>query len=230
VPDAKAFTDAPENLTILIKQRRRWMNGALFAAFRVIRNFYNMTNCSKTTHGPIRQLGMLLYMIYFLTMQVLSFFMVGSFYVSIKLFFVNYFKQLTDSPDFAKNDETIYKFFNGSDGIGFSTVFSYGYVSLLVLCILVSLAAPIDRAIEYFKVVAVIFSVFTILSIFGITVFLIGTGFYPPVKQYDPSTETWITLDEPAHFSLLTLSGVIMLSIYIIPVLLRPLDFVFNIP
>jgi len=44
------------------------MNGALFAAFRVIRNFYSMTNCSRTTHGPVRQIGMLIYMVYFITM------------------------------------------------------------------------------------------------------------------------------------------------------------------
>jgi hypothetical protein len=55
-----------------------------------------------------------------------------------------------------------------------------------------------------------------------------GTGFYPPVKQFDPITETWFDLDVPAHFSLLTLSGVIMLSIYIIPIVLRPIDFMFN--
>jgi chitin synthase len=87
IPDAKAFTDAPENLTILIKQRRRWMNGALFAAFRVLGNFYAMVSCSRGTHGCLRQLGMCVYLCYFATMQLLSFFMVGSFYVSIKLFF-----------------------------------------------------------------------------------------------------------------------------------------------
>ena len=125
---------------------------------------------------------MLLYMIYFFTMQVLSFFMVGSFYVSIKLFFINYFKQLTDSPDFARNDQGLYEFFNGTTSIGFSTLFTYGYASLIVFTVLVSLAAPIDRAIEYFRIVAAVFSVFTILSIVGISIFLWGTGFYPPVK------------------------------------------------
>ena len=73
IPDAKAFTDAPTNLTVLIKQRRRWMNGALFAAYRVIGNFRNMVGCSRTTHSCFvcsvpQQLGMMLYMLFFITM------------------------------------------------------------------------------------------------------------------------------------------------------------------
>jgi hypothetical protein len=99
-----------------------------------------------------------------------------------------------------------------------------------VFTVLVSLAAPIDRAIEYFRIVAAVFSVFTILSIVGISIFLLGTGFYPPVKQYNPTTEVWEDLDEPPHFSILTLSGTIMLSIYLIPIILRPVDFIFNFP
>jgi len=68
VPDAKAFTDAPQNLSILIKQRRRWMNGALFGAIRVLNNFYNMVECKRTKHGFFAWLGMFIYMIYFMTM------------------------------------------------------------------------------------------------------------------------------------------------------------------
>lgn len=36
IPDAKALTDAPGTLAVLIKQRRRWMNGALFGTMKVI--------------------------------------------------------------------------------------------------------------------------------------------------------------------------------------------------
>lgn len=206
------------------------MNGALFAAYRVVANFYNMTRCERTSHGVVSQFFMLIYMTYFFTLQILSFFLIGSFYVSIKLFFVDYFKQLTDSPSFAYNNVAIYTFFNGANGttIGFSTLFSFTYAALLMFTIFISTAAPIDRAIVYFRVIASVFSVLTILSIIGIATFLTQTGFYPPVKQYIVDEQKWVDLDEPAHFSLLTLSGVVMLSIYIVPVFLRPKDFFFN--
>lgn len=49
IPNAKARTDAPETLLVFMKQRRRWMNGALFAAIRVIKNFPRMVNCCYKT-------------------------------------------------------------------------------------------------------------------------------------------------------------------------------------
>lgn len=45
VPDAKAFTDAPSDTMVLMKQRRRWMNGAFFGTKKVISNFINMISC-----------------------------------------------------------------------------------------------------------------------------------------------------------------------------------------
>ena len=128
---------------------------------------------------------MLLYMIYFVTMQIMSFFMVGSFYVSIKLFFQNYFIHITDNPKFFTEDRWLFDFFNGTTSIGFSTLFSYGYVILLVFTCLVLLAVPIDRAIDYFRVIASIFSVLTVLSLVGISVFLMEAGFYPPEEVWN---------------------------------------------
>ena len=139
--------------------------------------------------------------------------MVGSFYISIKIFFKNYFMQLTNTPSFNWKHPELWSFFAGDTGFCFSTLFSYGYIVLLMFTVLVSIATPIDRAISFFRVISIIFSVLTILSLIGITAFLIGTGFYPE-----------------GHFSWLTMAGTIMLSIYIIPLLMRPVDFLWNLP
>ena len=64
VPDAKAYTDAPPSMMILMKQRRRWMNGALFGTWKVLGNFVNMISCRRTTHGFGRGLGMLIFLLY----------------------------------------------------------------------------------------------------------------------------------------------------------------------
>ena len=76
---------------------------------------------------------------------------------------------------------------------------------------MVSIAVPIDKAMTYFKIIAFILSILTITSIFGIAVFLFETGIYGN-----------------GELNILTLSGVVMLSIYLLPMILRPLDFLFN--
>ena len=86
VPEAKAFTDAPDSLAVLIKQRRRWMNGALFGTFKVIANFINMVSCGRTKHPIVRQFLMFLFMIYFTLNFLFQFFTVGSLYASITIF------------------------------------------------------------------------------------------------------------------------------------------------
>jgi len=114
--------------------------------------------------------------------------LVGSFYVSVKLFFTNYFQQLTDKSSFALSYPSLFNFFNGVDDFSFSVLFTYAYASLVIFTTLISIAAPLDRAINYLIVVGTILSVFTVLSVIGIAVFLGQTGFYPPEKQYDPDT------------------------------------------
>jgi len=56
VPDAKAFTDAPDSLAVLIKQRRRWMNGALFGTMKVIANITKVLSCKRTKHPVYKQI------------------------------------------------------------------------------------------------------------------------------------------------------------------------------
>jgi hypothetical protein len=75
------------------------------------------------------------------------------------------------------------------DDFSFSVLFTYAYASLVIFTVLISIASPIDRAIQYFIVIATVLSFFTIMSVVGIAVFLAGTGFYPPEKQYNPDTQ-----------------------------------------
>ena len=172
VPDAKAYTDAPEDLCTLIKQRRRWMNGALFAAFRVINNYYNMVSCFRTTHPVYRQFGMFFYVIYFMIMQIFSFFMVGFLYVSIKLFFVSVFRDILDQGAYARDWPHLYNFFMNTTGFCFSVVFTYTYAILVGFAVLSSIAIPINRAMAYFRFLAFVFSVLTISAFVGIAVFM----------------------------------------------------------
>ena len=108
----------------------------------------------------------------------------------------------------------------------------------MALLIFISMGAPIDQAMSYFKAIAFLFSVMTLSSIVGIAFVLIGEGFYPPVKEYLESRNadgelngdwSWVTKeDEGPYFSWLTLAGTVMLSVYLVPIVLRPLDFYYN--
>lgn len=85
---------------------------------------------------------------------------------------------------------------------------------------------------SYFRIVTIIFSLLTLASITGVTIFLYNQGFYPAVKEWNNTLEIWVDADSdlyPAKFNYLTLFGMIMLSVYIIPVILRPLDFMYNL-
>mmetsp|Transcript_15193 Transcript_15193/g.23460 ORF Transcript_15193/g.23460 Transcript_15193/m.23460 type:complete len:186 (-) Transcript_15193:1545-2102(-) len=168
IPDAKAVTDAPDTLLVLMKQRRRWMNGALFAAWRVISNWTNMTGLRQKTKHPCQRLvGIALFMIYMLLNQLLQFFIVGSFFVAIKIFFTQAFAAIS-----VGNSTFLTNFFQNTGGLTFSTVFSFVYISLLGFAIVISLAAPLERGIGYFKLIGGIFAVFTVFSLIGIIIFL----------------------------------------------------------
>jgi len=117
------------------------------------------------------------------------------------------------------------------NGIVKKVLFSV-YLGVIFLSTFVSISLPIERAMPYFRIVSSILGVLMLTSIFGITYFLANRGFFPPVAvcvspQDDPDAECeWVDKSPPeSYFSLLCLAGVIMLSIYILPMVMRPLDF-----
>ena len=83
-----------------MKQRRRWMNGALFGTYKVIFNIANMVSCGRNDHPWYRQLLMVLYMVYLTTLYLLQFLTVGAMFVTIMIFFDQMFKTiLVDDSD-----------------------------------------------------------------------------------------------------------------------------------
>jgi len=87
VPDAKAFTDAPPSMLVLMKQRRRWMNGAMFGTKKVLSNCVNMISCNRTRHGGYSKCCMFVFMTYMIILFFLQWFIVGAMFASIYSFF-----------------------------------------------------------------------------------------------------------------------------------------------
>jgi hypothetical protein len=98
------------------------------------------------------------------------------------------------------------------------------YLFLIFLTMFISLTLPVEKGIGYFRFVAVIFSLMTLFVVVGIIYFMTQTGFVMEELVFNPATNSY----EPngiTHFSWLTLAGVIMLTVYLIPIILRPGDF-----
>merc|ERR1719266_10590 len=104
-------------------------------------------------------------------------------------------------------------------------VFTAVYMFCLFLSMFIAISLPIDRAMPYYRVIGCLFSIIILTALAGICVFLAETGFYPPEKELDPEDNEWHETGE-YYFSWLTLAGVIMLSVYLLPFLMRPVDFI----
>jgi lysylphosphatidylglycerol synthetase-like protein (DUF2156 family) len=120
------------------------------------------------------------------------------------------------------------------NGIVKKVLFSL-YLGVIFLSTFVSISLPINRAMAYFRVVSIILGVLMLTSIFGISYFLAQRGLYPPVSECVPPADKpdepceWVDVTPPeTYFSTLCLAGIIMLTIYVLPMVMRPLDFLSN--
>ncbi|KAJ2486683.1 hypothetical protein IWW37_005530 [Coemansia sp. RSA 2050] len=79
VKKAKAVTDVPDNLSELISQRRRWLNGSFFAAFYAIVHWWRMFG---TSHSLYRRVMLTIEFVYQTISMIFSWFALANFYLA----------------------------------------------------------------------------------------------------------------------------------------------------
>ena len=188
-----------------------------------------MISCGRNDHPFCRQLLMILFMMYMTTLYLLQFLTVGSMFVTIMVFFDQFFQVLFVET----GNETLTEIYD--NGV-LKKIFFALYLSVIFLSVFVSISMPINRAMPYFRVVSLILAILTLMTLIGICYFLAQQGLYPPVSECkvpkdapdDPCV--WAPVSPPEeYFSTLCLAGIIMLTIYVLPMFMRPLDFCENI-
>lgn len=106
-----------------------------------------------------------------------------------------------------------------------SNLFDYLYIALIVMAIIISLTTPVDRGISYFKFLMAFFGILLLITMAGIIYYLIEQGLFPTVKHYNSDLNIWYEDPDVRYFSVLVLAGIIMCMVFLIPMILRPLDF-----
>lgn len=82
VSGAKAETDVPEQIDDFILQRRRWLNGSLFAAMYLI---FHWTQIWRSNHSLLRKLWFQLEFYYHLVTLLVSWFSLASFFLVFRI-------------------------------------------------------------------------------------------------------------------------------------------------
>lgn len=129
-----AETDVPGDLSKLLAQRRRWINGSWFALIEVISNFYKL---SKSNHGCCQRLLFRLQLIYMIVNVLLSWITVGSFFLGFAILISKNGRIQSDDDDLLDAGNWILIF----------------YLTMLVLIFILSIATKANLVVKVFNVI-----------------------------------------------------------------------------
>ena len=143
VSGAAALTDPPERLGVLLKQRRRWINGSNFAQFYVIKNFCRL---SRTAHSKCRKCFIYIFYLYYMVNAFFTFVLVGMFYASFSIMLRNFFGDVLGTE--------------ANENSSYVRLFENGYLVLLVWMVLISLTADANLVQCQIQMISIIFGFF----------------------------------------------------------------------
>lgn len=155
VPGAKCLTDPPLSLTGLVKQRRRWFNGSMFATFHVMASMYKIWRRSCLSF--IRNIFYMLLYLYMVILLGLSFIIVGLFYATFSVFL----RAVFDSSNCLSINST-------------ANVLENAYLVFLFICLMLSTTVEVKWAETGFRLCSLFMGAFTILLVVTSVFYAIG--------------------------------------------------------
>ena len=188
------------------------MNGALFGTTKVLANFWSLLGWG-TKHPCYKNLLIFVFLPYLLAIYLLNYFLVSSLFVTISVFFGESLIILT------KSTETEIR--------PYYLAFVWSYAMMLVLTIFVCLSLPIDRAMTYLKVISFIICALFLSSLSGICYYMSVEGFYTEEYIWNKKKNAWVPTGNE-YLNWLVVAGTIVLLVYFVPFIYRPLDFAKN--
>jgi cellulose synthase/poly-beta-1,6-N-acetylglucosamine synthase-like glycosyltransferase len=150
IPGCLALTDPPTSIIGLVKQRRRWTNGSLFASWYVLDHLNLIT---RSNHGWMRQTLLFILYAYMSLNFVFSLMLVGSLFASYSIFIRSNFEKSCE--DFNE-----------------ATILEALYAGLLIVFVIVSITKPIQLSTATFNGLVILFGIFIFISLgFGLVYF-----------------------------------------------------------
>ena len=147
-----AETDPMGDLAGLISQRRRWLNGSLFAKLYAMKN---LPRLSRTTHSHKRRCAIYTQFAFGLVQLVMDWFAVSLFFIQFRV-----------STDLCLSNSETSPLFSGDGNLqGLSTVLQLAYMALVLVLMISSLSGAKPRDLVWtHRLAFAIFGVFSLAA------------------------------------------------------------------
>ncbi|KAK6464284.1 chitin synthase [Scheffersomyces coipomensis] len=176
VNEAKAETDAPEKIDEFVLQRRRWLNGAMFAAIYAM---FHWTKIWRSNHSLLRKLVLQLEFYYQLVTILVSWFSLASFFLVFRILTANL--GATDM--------------HFEVGKYLAAIFLWCYVGAVVIAFVLAFGNTPKGARKFYTLIAVCFAILMAYLMFSVIFLAIHTvkaiisdnGGFTPIMMFTNS-------------------------------------------